>query len=84
MWLCGLKFDGISAVRAYMQMHDTVLVLMSLTGGHVPLCPYCTGWPAHERVPSGPPAGQDACCLPQLQVQQQWQSATAKLILALS
>jgi len=71
------------AVWAYMQMHDTVLVLTSLTGGHVPLFPSCTGWPDHERVPSGPPAGQDACCLPQLQVQQQCESASAKSFLAL-
>lgn len=41
---------------------------MSLTGRHVPLCAPCTGRADHERVPLRPSTGQDARCLPQLQV----------------
>lgn len=56
-------------------------------GHHVPLFLPSTGWPDHERVPLRPPAGQDACRLPQLQVptaQQQSPPATAIILPAIA
>lgn len=49
-------------------LHAQMGVLMSLTRPRVLLALTCTGWPDHERVPPGPPAGQDAGGFPQLQV----------------
>ena len=70
-------------LRIHICTFEAKAVLMSLTRRRVPLFSSITGWPDHERVPSGPSARQDACRLPQLQVsitrqqQQQQQPVSA-------